>query len=130
MEYTKCCSNILNGSSYLDFIGFLPWFALCSVKQNGSFKTILSIAEIEKFYNWTQSDMQRQNKVGFINYKWGKEQSPWRFGKVNLKFIFSILESPFWDSHLCLPLVFFRWRKKQSQSVKANSCIVCWLCCL
>lgn len=36
--------------------------------------------------------MQTQSKVGFlINYNQGKEQSPWRSGKENIKIIFFIL---------------------------------------
>lgn len=111
MKYTKCCWDILNGSSCLDFTGFLPWFALCLVNQNGSVKTSLSIAEIEELCNWTQTDMQRQSKVGFINYKWGREQSPWRFGKVNLKIIFSILGLKYLSS----PCLFQMEKKTVSQ---------------
>lgn len=62
------------------------------------------------FCNWTQSDTQHE--VFFINYNQGREQSPWRFGKVNIKFTFSTLGHSV--SSLCLPLIFTRWRRKQS----------------
>lgn len=117
--YSKCCSYIfLMGAHIWILLRFLA--LVCTVFSETEWKLQNKLIQS---WNWKlfiteQSDMQTQSKVlFFINYNQGKEQSPWRFGKVNIKFVFSILG--YSVSSLCLHHIFTRWGRKSQ-----------FLCCL
>lgn len=85
--YTKCCSYIfLMGAHTWILLRFLA--LVCTVLSEAKWKLQNKLTQSwnGKLFITEQTDMQTQSKaVFFISYNQGKEQSPWRYSKVNIK---------------------------------------------
>ena len=127
--YKMLLINIVNGSSCSDFteVSCLGLHCVQWSKMEAS-KQIHPWLKLNTCCNWTASAVQTQSRMGFVKYDQGREQSPRRLGKVNVKLTFSILGHSV--SSVCLPLTFTRCRGKESQSANASSRIAFWLCYL